>query len=82
MSSLTEHAEKILALAKRLDQHAADNGLPPPSFDMHTLAGLPVDLEKVRRGLVDSTQILKCLALGPIDMYMEILFTVCLLDHS
>ena len=70
MSSLTEHAENILAHAKRLDQHAADNGLPPLSLDTHTL-------EKVRRGLVDSTQILKCLALGSVNMYLEILFTVC-----
>ena len=77
MSSLTEHAERILALAKRLDQHAAENGLQPTSFDTNTLAGLPADLEKVRRELVDSNQILKRLALGPVDMYMEILFTVC-----
>lgn len=76
MSSLTEIAESILANAKRLDAYTASKGLPSSSFEHNTLDDLPADLEQCRNALVDSTQSLKQLALGPMGLCVEISFSV------
>lgn len=76
MSTLTEIAEGILANAKRLDAFTSSQGLPSPSFECDTLQNLPPDLEQTRNDLVNSTQKLKRLALGPVGVVYEILFSV------
>ena len=76
MPSLTEIAGGILAHAMRLDAFTASKGLPPSSFDRHTLVDLPEDLEECRRALVDSTQTLKQITSGPVGQFYEILFNV------
>jgi hypothetical protein len=76
MPSLTELAEEILASAKCLDTYLDSKGLPSTSFQRDTLTDLPPDLERARNALVDSTQTLKRLALGPIGVYTEILYSV------
>lgn len=76
MSSLTEIAERILINAKHLDSYLSSKGLPPSTFANHTLNDMPEDFESYRKELVDSTQTLKRLALGPVGLYMEILFSV------
>ena len=76
MSSLTELAEKILASAKALDNYAACRGLPPTHFVYNTLTDLPTDVERQRNSLIDASQDIKRLALGPVGMLLETLFTV------
>lgn len=76
MPSLTELAEEILINAKCLDAYLDSKGLSSTSFEEDTLGDLPLDLEKTRNALVDSTQALKRLALGPAGVYTEILFSV------
>jgi hypothetical protein len=76
MGNLTDVAERILGRAKKLDAHAEASGLPSTHFFYDTLGDLPGDLEKERRALVDETQDLKRLALGPVGMLLETLFTV------
>ena len=74
--SMTEIAEVILANAKALDALTASKNLPSSSFDTYTLANLPKDAEDLRKALVDSTQELRQLAVGPIGQIFEILFSV------
>lgn len=76
MSSLTEIAEKILAQAKLLDGFTTKAGLPPTHFFYDTLTHLPPHLEEERKALVDAAQDLKRLAMGPVAMMLETLFTV------
>ena len=76
MPSLTEIAEGILADAKRLDAYISSKRSPSSSFDRDSLHDLPGDLEKCRDALVDSSQTLKQLALGPVGWCMEVLFSV------
>lgn len=76
MPSLTEIAESILANARRLDAYTASKGLPSSSFERSTLDDLPVDLEQCRNALIDSTQSLKQLALGPMGLCVEVSFSV------
>ena len=79
MLSLTKLAEDILANAKRLDEYTSSQSLPPTSFDNDTLKDLPLDLEAARNSLIDSTQLLKRLALGPVGHLIEISFGVSIL---
>lgn len=76
MASLTQQAEEILARAKRLDAFTTSKGLPPSSFDRHTLSDLPEDLEECRKDLVDGCQNLKQLGNGPVGQLYEVLFNV------
>lgn len=76
MSTLTEIAEGILADAKALDALTASKNLASSSFETYTLANLPKDGEDLRKALVDSTQELRQLAVGPIGQIFEILFSV------
>lgn len=76
MSTLTEIAEGILANAKGLDALTASKNLASSSFETYTLANLPKDGEDLRKALVDSTQELRQLAVGPIGQIFEILFSV------
>jgi len=76
MGNLTDMAERILARAKKLDAHSESLGLPSTHFFYDTLGDLPAELEKERKALVDETQDLKRLALGPVGMLLETLFTV------
>lgn len=76
MGNLTDIAERILAHAKKLDAHAEASGLPSTHFFYDTLGDLSTSLETERRALVDETQDLKRLALGPVGMLLETLFTV------
>lgn len=76
MSSLTAIAEHALAQAKKLDAYTQSRGLPPTHFFYDTLGGLPKELEDNRRELVNASQDLKRLALGPVGMMLETLFTV------
>ena len=75
MLSLTEIAESILTDAKRLDAYLSSKGLPSSSFERDTFNDLPGDLAKFRDALLDSTQTLKQLTLGPVGMYIEVLFS-------
>jgi hypothetical protein len=77
MGNLTDMAERILARAKKLDAHAEASGLPSTHFFYDTLGDLPASLEAERKALVDESQDLKRLALGPVGMLLETLFTVC-----
>lgn len=74
--SLTQIAEEILVNARRLDEYTKANDLPPASFDQDVLEDLPAELEESRRALVDSTQTLKRLALGPVGTSKDIIFGV------
>lgn len=76
MASMTQQAEEILARAKRLDAFTTSKGLPPSSFDRHTLYDLPEDLEECRKELVDGCQNLKQLGNGPVGQFYEVLFNV------
>ena len=76
MPTFTELAVNILVSAKALDDYTASKGLSPSSFQQYNLGGLPTDLENHRKALVDSTQTLKQLAVGPIGQFYEILFNV------
>lgn len=76
MSSLTAIAERALAQAKKLDAYSQSRGLPPTHFFYDTLGDLPKELEENRRELVNASQDLKRLALGPVGMMLETLFTV------
>jgi len=80
MSTLTEIAERILTHAKKLDAHTAAAGLPATHFFYDTLADLPIELEEERKALVNTSQDLKRLALGPVGMLLETLFTVRLCE--
>ena len=76
MPSLTEIAGAVLAGAIRLEAYTASNGLPSTTFENDTLGSLPDELEEARKSLIDATQDLKRLALGPVGMLLETLFTV------
>jgi hypothetical protein len=76
MPSLTEIAENILKRAKLLDTHLAETGLPSPHFFYDTLTHLPDHLQEERNALVNEAQDLKRLAMGPVAMMLETLFTV------
>ena len=76
MASLTELAERILDRAKRLDAYTTSKGLPPSSFDRHTLFNLPNEVEEHRRDLVDACQDLKQIGNGPVGQFYEVLFNV------
>jgi len=76
MPTLTEIAVGILINAKRLDDYTASKGLASPSLEEFTLNNLPNDLENTRKELVDSLQTLKQTIVGPVGLYMEILFYV------
>lgn len=80
MPSLTQIAEEVLANAKRLDEYTASKNLPSASFDNHTLGDLPSELETIRKALIDSTQTLRSLALGPVGTSIEIAYSVSLSD--
>ncbi|MCJ1473386.1 hypothetical protein MMC13_002037 [Lambiella insularis] len=75
MSSLTEIAEEILAHAKRLDEYTSAKNLPSASFEHNSLGDLPIELEATRKALVDSTQTLKSLALGPVGTNIDIAYS-------
>ncbi|KAF2205447.1 putative O-methyltransferase [Delitschia confertaspora ATCC 74209] len=75
MCTLTEIAEGILARAKKLDAHTASVGLPSTHFFYDTLTDLPEEIEEERKALVNATQDLKRLALGPVGTLLETLFT-------
>ena len=76
MSSLTEIAQGILANAKQLDAFCSTQNLPPSSFHRDTFADLPPDLELTRKALINSTQELKRIALGPTGLFVELLYSV------
>ncbi|KAF4635107.1 hypothetical protein G7Y89_g2997 [Cudoniella acicularis] len=77
MPTLTELAENALANAKILDAYVASKGLPPASFENDSLneAQLPSHLEVARNSLADQCQIIKRLALGPVETMIEILYS-------
>ncbi|MCJ1294174.1 hypothetical protein MMC34_005731 [Xylographa carneopallida] len=75
MSSLTQLAEEILANAKCLDAYTASKSLPPVSFDEDSLADLPADVDAARKSLIDCTQTLRRLALGPIGTNIDIAYS-------
>ena len=81
MSLLTEIAEEILANSKRIDAFRTLNSTLPTSFGDESLTGLPADLESARLELIDSTQMLKRLALGPKGAFMGILYSVSTVHH-
>lgn len=76
MASLTALAEEALKQAKLLDAYAAAQGRPLASFDVDTLKNLPPDLVESREALVNFTQTLKRLALGPVGVLTEIMWAV------
>ncbi|CAF9943820.1 MAG: hypothetical protein ALECFALPRED_001439 [Alectoria fallacina] len=74
MASLTALAEDALKQAKLLDAYVAAQGRPNTSFNGDTLTNLPPDLVEAREALVNSTQTLKRLALGPVGVLTEIMW--------
>lgn len=74
MASLTALAEEALKQAKLLDAYVAAQGRPLTSFAEDTLTSLPPDLAETREALVNSTQTLKRLALGPVGVLTEIMW--------
>ncbi len=72
MSSLTEIAEDILANARKMDAYTNTN----LKGGHESLVGLPANIENARLALINSTQTLKRLALGPKGTLMEILYSV------
>ncbi|MCJ1281752.1 hypothetical protein MMC26_001075 [Xylographa opegraphella] len=75
MDSLTQLAEEILATAKRLDAYTTAKNLPPVSFDEDSLRELPADVDAARKSLIDSTQTLRRLALGPVGTNLDIAYS-------
>ena len=78
MTSFTDIAQSILADAKKLDEHTTTQGLGSVSFENDCLSNLSPDLEDCRKSLVNATQRLKQLALGPVGLLLETLFLVSL----
>ena len=76
MGVLTQLAEEILVSARRVDAYNAHRNLAPTSFENDTMWGLPPDVEAARKTIIDSTQTLKWLALGPVGLFKEILCSV------
>ena len=76
MPSLTQLAEEVLANAKRLDAYTTSKNLPPVSFDDDCLVDLPADVDAARKSLIDSTQTLRRLALGPVGTNIDIAYSV------
>lgn len=74
--SLSDIAEDILACASKIDRHANLAGRSPTSFLEDTLGQLPEDVEQARKTLVDKTQELRQLALGPVGLCLDVLFSV------
>ena len=72
MASLTALAEEALEHAKALDAYLASQNLPSTSFEVDSLATLPLDLIQHRDGLINSCQILKQLAQGPAGVLTEL----------
>ncbi|RVX74075.1 hypothetical protein B0A52_01907 [Exophiala mesophila] len=73
--SLSDIAEDILACTSKIDRHANLTGRLPTSFDQDTLGRLPEDVEDARKTLIDKTQELRQLALGPVGLCLDVLFS-------
>lgn len=74
--SLTPIAEAILHQARILDAYTQSANLPPFSFDTDQILGLPAEVEEARKELINQSQKIKRLALGPVGVLMEVLYTV------
>ena len=74
MTSLTSLAEEALEHAKALDAYLASQALPSTSFEVDSLATLPLDLTHHRDGLINSSQALKQLAQGPSGVLTELVW--------
>ena len=77
MPSLTALAEEALVQAKLLDGYLAAEGRPITSFKDDTLFDLPPNLADARDNLVNATQTLNRLALGPVGVLLDIMWSVC-----
>ena len=79
MTTLTDRAEAILALAKKLDAHLEQNNLPYPSFDENdSLDALPTELQEQRWALADASNDLKKLMRGPVMHAIDVAMSVSL----
>ena len=74
--SLTSIAEDVLLQCKQIDAFMASQKLPTPSLDLDTLGNLPLDIEDVRKALVESTQKLHQIANRPFGNILELVLNV------
>lgn len=75
MCALTELAQDVLSKAEAVD--AMSKRLPPDSRDNDNLALAPLpELEALQNSLADSCQQMRCLALGPEQAMMDMLYSV------
>lgn len=76
MISSTALAEEALQQAKLLDAYISAQGRPLTSFDEDTLTEMRAEMREARDALVDSSHVLKRLALGPAGVLTEIKWAV------
>ncbi|KAI9687138.1 MAG: hypothetical protein M1822_002549 [Bathelium mastoideum] len=74
MSSFKTLIQRLSTSAETLDEYLESDGRPAPSFDNDVLTSLPPNIEQARNEFIDGVQHMKTLALGPRDIYSEILF--------
>lgn len=84
-SRITELANRIAANTKKLNDYLVANNLPPPSFALDGPKDTLVpkhetDVEAARVAIIDDTQELRRLVLGPREYLMS--YTVCPLPRG
>ena len=76
MSSLTELAEQLLVHVRKLEGYTTAKKIPSASFETDVFQDLPTELQESRNAVVDISQTVKKLTLGPEGIATEIVFSV------
>lgn len=73
-SRIVKLANSIQANTSKLDQHFSSHGIPTPSFDIETplKIDLPDDLAACRMAIIEATDELQSLILGPVSTVNEL----------
>lgn len=71
---IVELANSIQTNTAKLDQHYSSHGIPTPSFDIETplKIDLPSDLAACRMAIIEATDELQSLILGPVSTVNEL----------
>lgn len=71
---ITELANSIQTNTSELDQYFSSHGIPTPSFDIETPLeiDLPDDIEACRVAILEATDELHSLIMGPVQMINEL----------
>lgn len=83
MTTLSDIAARITLHAKLLDEHLQSKNLPSPSFSIDAPPDFPNPdkdprVEATRVALIEDTQTLRSLALGPAQVVREVGWSVCI----